>query len=355
VTLRAGDLVEVRSRDEILATLQRDGSVDRMPFMPEMLRHCGKRYRVSKVAHKTCDTAKRTGGRSLEDCFHLEDLRCDGSAHAGCQATCLFFWKGAWLKKVGAADAAPKPVGLCTEFDLQASTLVKTAPGEPVRYSCQATQLFDASQPLRWWVPTQYVRDVSCGNWSFGQAVRVLSLSWFRVLLRRGVGYRFIARLYRSFHQALMGHPPALEPGVLPKGAKTPTVELNLLPGEWVRVRPYDEIRQTLNVESKNRGLWFDQEMVPACKGRYQVSGRVDRILDENTGAMIEMKTACIVLKNVNCTGRYTQDRLLCPRAVTTYWREAWLQREEAHYDRAAKAGAAGEFPPNCDTRNTAG
>jgi len=98
--LKAGMLVEVRSREEILASLDQGGCVERMPFMPEMLKHCGKQYRVSAVAHKTCDTAYKTGGRKLEHSVHLEDLRCDGSAHGGCQATCLFFWKTAWIKPV---------------------------------------------------------------------------------------------------------------------------------------------------------------------------------------------------------------------------------------------------------------
>ena len=46
--LCAGDWVEVRSRDEILATLDKDGRLDGMPFMPEMFAFCGKRFRVYK-------------------------------------------------------------------------------------------------------------------------------------------------------------------------------------------------------------------------------------------------------------------------------------------------------------------
>ena len=35
--LRKGDLVEVRSEEEILRTLDADGKLDGLPFMPEML------------------------------------------------------------------------------------------------------------------------------------------------------------------------------------------------------------------------------------------------------------------------------------------------------------------------------
>ena len=60
--LRVGDFVEVRSLKEILATLDSAGTLEGMPFMREMVRYCGKRFRVAKRAHKTCDTVNHTGG-----------------------------------------------------------------------------------------------------------------------------------------------------------------------------------------------------------------------------------------------------------------------------------------------------
>ena len=39
---RSGQLVEVRSLSEILATLDAAGTLDGMPFMPEMVRYCGQ-------------------------------------------------------------------------------------------------------------------------------------------------------------------------------------------------------------------------------------------------------------------------------------------------------------------------
>ena len=67
--------------------------------MPQMFQYCGKRFRVYKRAHKTCDTVNPIAGRRLADAVHLE-LRCDGKAYGGCQAACLIFWKEAWLKRV---------------------------------------------------------------------------------------------------------------------------------------------------------------------------------------------------------------------------------------------------------------
>ena len=50
--LKVGDLVEVRSAEEIRATLDENGELDGLPFMPEMLAFCGRRLTVHKVAHK---------------------------------------------------------------------------------------------------------------------------------------------------------------------------------------------------------------------------------------------------------------------------------------------------------------
>ena len=109
MTLRAGDWVEVRSKEEILATLDENGRLEGLPFMPQMLQYCGQRFQVFKRAGKTCSEVRGPKGvvyvsRRLHDTVHLEH-RCDGRAYGGCQAGCLIFWKEAWLKPVGAADS----------------------------------------------------------------------------------------------------------------------------------------------------------------------------------------------------------------------------------------------------------
>src|SRR5689334_14159041 len=103
--LRAGELVEVRSKEEILKTLDAEAQLEGLPFMPEMFAYCGKRFQVYKRAHKTCDPPNGMKGRRMDRAVHLLDIRCDGAAHGGCQAGCLIFWKEAWLKRV-----SPEPV-----------------------------------------------------------------------------------------------------------------------------------------------------------------------------------------------------------------------------------------------------
>ena len=77
-----GDWVEILSPEEILQTLDGEGAIGNMPFMPEMLNFAGKRLQVSASAHKACDTIDTWRNRAVEDSVHL-GVRCDGSAHGG--------------------------------------------------------------------------------------------------------------------------------------------------------------------------------------------------------------------------------------------------------------------------------
>ena len=63
--LKAGDWVQIRSKDEILETLDEKGRLDGLPFMPQMFGFCGQRFQVVKSAHKTCDMVNQSGGRAL--------------------------------------------------------------------------------------------------------------------------------------------------------------------------------------------------------------------------------------------------------------------------------------------------
>ena len=345
MNLKAGTLVEVRGREEILRTLDTDGTYERMPFMPEMLRYCGKQFRVAAVAHKTCDSAFKTGGRRLQNAVHLENLRCDGSAHGGCQATCLLFWKTAWLKDVDATTGGEeKPVAGVSEDQLLAATVKRgTDSTEPI-YVCQATQLYHATTLLPWWDVRQFWRDIRYGNVSMPRAARVLTVAMFRWMTTIGFGYKIAVWAYKKVHLALNGFPAPLGNGLIPRGEATPTCHLGLKPGELVHVRSHDEIKRTISTGNKNRGMWFDHEMVKFSGRTYRVARRVDRIIDEVSGKMLNMKEPCIVLENVWCTAEYTDSRLLCRRAVTTYWRENWLERADDGQparEREADLGAA--------------
>ena len=336
---RAGDLVEVCSKEEILATLDDRGCVEGMPFMPEMLQFCGRRFRVRAVAHKTCTPGRgHNRGRRIDATVHLENLRCDGSAHGGCEADCTLFWKDCWLKPAGnqtAADAPPQSAAAgCSEAQLLASTklTVLTANNEPY-YCCQATQICEASHWQAWWDPRQYLWDVGSRNYSPGRVLRVMLLATlrfpWRVIRRIPVVRTLYAPLNEAICRLLTGREgPYLFKKTKPLTGKTPTGRLDLKPGEIVRVKPKREIETTLDARGMNRGMTFDpEEMGAYCGGTFRVRSCVTRILDEKTGEMLHMKQPCIILEGVVCRSEYTRYRLNCPRAIPAYWREIWLER----------------------------
>ncbi len=330
--LHAGDWVVVRTRDEILATLDNLGRLDALPFQPEMFAYCGQRLRVFKVAHKTCDNIHKTGGRRMYRAVHLEGARCNGADHAGCQADCVFFWKDAWLKRadeVGGARVAVVPAR-CTDQDVYRAV---RAPGEEnsadPTWVCQTTKLYEATELLRWWDIRQYIRDVSSGNHTAWHITKLLVFAGYRKLVDLGFGYKLLVTLFNRFQKLRNGKSYPTGKGSIPNGQPTPTEILNLQPGEWVEVKPAQEILATITQGGMNRGMRYDLEMAKYSGGRYRVQMRVDRLINEQTGKMMQMKSPCIQLEDVYCRAECTPMRIGCPRASNTYWREIWLRRAQ--------------------------
>jgi hypothetical protein len=92
--------------------------------------------------------------------------------------------------------------------------------------------------------------------------------------------------------------------------------------GDWVEVRSKEEIEATLNRHHKNRGLWFDIEMLAYCGRKMRLLKKVDRIVEERTGALIELPNDCWIIEGAACTGHISRRRLFCTRKIYPYWRE---------------------------------
>ncbi len=338
LNLRAGEWIEVRSKEEILQTLDKKGRLDELPFMPQMFEHCGRRFKVFKRAHKTCDTVNDCTGRSMKEAVHLEGIRCDGQAYGGCEAGCLIFWKESWLKRVSEASSDSASTLLrregsldrCTEADVLAATQRPAVEsGSGPAFVCQATQVPAATEPLAWWEWRQYVEDLSSGNVGLGRMARGFLYMFYR---HRIVTFRYrfaplMRWLYDMFQSLWGGIPYPRRHGTIPIGEPTPTLNLDLKPGEWVRVKSYKAILATCDQSDKNRGRKFDGEMVPYCGRTYRVLRRATKILNEKTGKMQELKNPCIILDGVVCQSRYSECRLFCPRSIYSFWREIWLER----------------------------
>jgi hypothetical protein len=329
LNLKAGDWVEVRSQGEILATLDSRGCLNSLPFMPEMVQYCGRRFRVFKRADKTCDNIAAWSIRRVKDAVHLEGLRCDGSAHGGCEAGCLIFWNEAWLQRVEVPSenslplrvAGSEPAATRLLESLVAASQTASPGGETV-YFCQATEVRNFTSEMRWWDPRQYVRDVRSGNLSTGLADNTRAQHALDLFLAALTVIR--ALTITLFNREREKHQSTVFPLITGTLEKTPIETSDLEPGELVQVRSKEEIVATLDRQNRNRGLLFDSEMLPYCGGIYRVLRRVHHIIDEKNGKMMHMKYPCIVLEGVVCRSDYHR---LCPRAIYSYWREGWLKR----------------------------
>jgi hypothetical protein len=308
--LRTGDVVEVASLAEIERTLDPNACHGGLPFMPEMARFCGQRFRVFRVVDKIYDYGRSKTMRRLEDAVLLTGLRCDGGAHGGCQAACYLIWKTAWLKRVdsepdqGAARSAAKSLGTAVPAIVAAATQAG-----PNLYRCQYTQLAASSAPIPRRDLRPDLRPLLRGNLSTRAFLLAIATRIFNAvqIKRGGIGFPHVAA------------------GTL---EKTPAVNLGLTTSQSVRVLDSEAISRTLDKTWRNRGLWFDRDMVKYCGGEYRVLARVERIIDDATGRMLQMKTPSIMLDEVDGTGEFLRFNA---QHDYLFWRECWLETTAPH------------------------
>jgi len=301
--LRPGEWVEVKGEAEILATLDERGTLDGMPFMPEMRRFCGKRFQVKTRAERT--VVEKLGVRRMNGAVHLRELRCDGSAHDGCARECLLFWKEDWLRPVSDPSVVSGTLPMVP---------LPTMEGE--RYLCQATELTRATRHQPAWDLGQFIRAL------WGEDTRTIDLLRAMLIFARDL------MVWRVFKR------PEWEWNRLPGPCtSTPVGRLDLQPGERVRVKSRDEIIKTLDKRGWNRGMEFSREMLQHCGKEYRVLRRVERIIRDHSAKMVRVNDTVLL------EGLVYKDfvRLAAPRAEYMYWRECWLERvEEAPLEEIA-------------------
>jgi hypothetical protein len=300
-SLRPGDLVEVKRPDEILDALDSDGTLDHLPFMPEMVEFCGRRFRLASRVVKTCSSGSMAPIRAFRcsDVVTLEGVRCSGAAHDGCQKECMIFWREAWLRKVG-DETVDAPEDLKAGERLRSR--LKVANG-PKKYFCQASELLSATESLtrrhRFGLCFSEVRAGNCS--ALQMAARIAT--WLFWKTRR--------KLWGEYGRG--------------SNTSTPGGSLNLQPGEWIEVKPLARISETLNERAHNRGLYFMPSMGLECGRQYQVRKRLERIIVDGTGEMRHMRNT-VFLDGSLCGCAYTVFGG-CSRAEFNYWRDSWLCR----------------------------
>jgi len=299
---RPGDLVEVKAPEEILRTLDADGALGQMPFMPEMIEFCGRRFQISKRVVKTCTSGTKAGSSMrvfrTDDVVLLDGLRCSGADHDGCQKACMIFWREAWLRKVD-NPAVPAVGGAGSE---QLRARLKTSTG-PKTYFCQASELLRATNHLsRGERFTKCLDEITAGNCSVWE-------------MAGRIGTWLIWRIRRVFL------------GAYARGTNTctPVESLNLQARESVEVKPIENIIQTLDKTANNRGLWFSPDMRLLCGRRRKVEKKIDKIIVDGTGEMRQLRNT-VFLEGSYCGCPHVAFGG-CPRSEYVYWREIWLRR----------------------------
>jgi hypothetical protein len=272
----------------------------------------------------------------MTNSVHLTGVRCDGGGHGGCQASCLIYWKTAWLRRVEPANTVSAPASQVRGGTAQLEALLSRTSRKPPdvdgeeRFRCQATELDRAApQPLRVRDLSQFIEDVRTGNAGPWRSLRALLIALYNRMQDKSAHLpaRLRVRGGRRFGD-LRGTP-----------GPTPSGRTDLQSGEVVRIRSRAEIAATLNTDLKNRGLGIDAEAARHCGKTATVARRVAHIIDERTGRMMDMREPCIVLDGIVCEGAYTMN---CPREITTYWREIWLDRVETPSAPRHEAEAVG-------------
>lgn len=318
-----GERVRIKSLEEIRKTLDSTGCVDGLPFMPEMAKYCGGVGRIFRSVDKIYDYGGAKDLRRMRNAVLLTGLRCDGSAHDGCQAHCYLIWKTVWLMRL---DAGPgkdisldggstdrKPPSMSIDESTRVAVVDPSKADARKQYTCQFTKLVDATAPMSARDPRQDLRALLEGNvTATAFAVALLTRLFRRVQRwRGGADYPYFAAVGGAPHEEPAKHGGALD---------------------WVRVRSREEIAATLDGRGRSRGLWFDSEMLKHCGQRQRVLRSVERIIDDASGKMLQMKTPCLVLENIEASGEFLR---FCPQHEFIYWREAWLIADD---DPAGKA-----------------
>jgi hypothetical protein len=301
--LRPGDLVEIRTPGEIFKTLDGDGTLDRLPFMREMVEYCGQRFRVLRRVVKVCASGMKSGsvlrGFRTDDVVLLEGLRCSGENHDGCQKACTVFWREAWLRKVENGDL-PSRVDPAEVEQLRLYLRTSVAPNA---YFCQASELLRATKSLsRWERYSKWFSDIRAGNCGPAE-------------MARRMGVFLVWKLYRLL----------LGPYARGNTTSTPTVSLNLQPGEWVEVKSMENIAETLDDKASNRGLWFSPNMRLLCGQKRRVARRIDKLIVDGSGEMRTLKNT-VFLEGSHCGCAHIAFGG-CSRCEFVYWREIWLRR----------------------------
>lgn len=97
--IEKGDLVQVRSLQDIEPTLDYRGFTKGCKFMGQMAQFCDQRFQVAGKVEKFFDEARCRTLR-CKNLVVLNGVHCNGESVGGCDRKCFLFWRTEWLRKI---------------------------------------------------------------------------------------------------------------------------------------------------------------------------------------------------------------------------------------------------------------
>lgn len=97
-----GDVVTIRSKEDVVETINPLNKKDGCLFMEQMWNYCGKNFRILKIVKNYFDEYRFKMFKVEPPLYILKDLICDGlveSLEHGCDRSCYFLWHEDWLEK----------------------------------------------------------------------------------------------------------------------------------------------------------------------------------------------------------------------------------------------------------------
>lgn len=100
--LKVGEVVRVKSREKILATVDEFLVNKGMGFHPEMMPYCGKTFRVKQRLRKLMNEKTGQLVELKNSCLVLEGADCYGryAPPLNCPRECFTYWREIWLERV---------------------------------------------------------------------------------------------------------------------------------------------------------------------------------------------------------------------------------------------------------------
>ena len=100
---REGDVVRVRSKSDVLSSVDTPNKFLESLFVDQILDYCGKQFKVYKILYHYFDEHKYRMFKVIEPLYILDGLICygeDDMFEVKCNRSCYLFLHETWLEKV---------------------------------------------------------------------------------------------------------------------------------------------------------------------------------------------------------------------------------------------------------------